>query len=72
MCQAFGQRSFRAIIKLNFLLWWLLPLLLFSFQMKYLFFREFLDVFKRVIVLVVRVLFKAKYETSFSGFLSNV
>jgi len=35
-------------------------------------FREFLDIFKRVIVLVVRVLFKAKYETSFSGFLSNV
>jgi predicted component of type VI protein secretion system len=30
------------------------------------FFREFLDIFKRVIVLVVRVLFKAKYETSFS------
>jgi hypothetical protein len=31
-----------------------------------------LDIFKRVIVPVVRVLFKAKYETSFSGFLSNV
>jgi len=27
-----------------------------------------LDIFKRVIVFIVRVLFKAKYETSVSGF----
>jgi hypothetical protein len=39
---------------------------LFSIQMKYFYYREFLDILKRVIVLVVRVLFKAKYETSFS------
>ena len=33
---------------------------------KFFLFPGFLDIYKRVIVLVVRVLFKAKYETSFS------
>jgi len=33
---------------------------------KYFYYRRFLDIFKRVIVFVVRVLFKAKYETSVS------